>query len=72
MFRTAEAFFDQPDDVKNEINFRKSSILRGYEPSAQVRTDETKKPDLNEAFNCGYEPALDPMAPSPSDMSTLA
>lgn len=46
--------------MKNEINYRKSRILRGYEPPAEVRTDETKKADLNEAFNWGYERDLDP------------
>lgn len=60
MFGTARRFFDQEMEAKNETHYKKSSILRGYEPMAEVRTDETKSADLNEAFNCGYEPDLDP------------
>lgn len=60
-FDIAKAFFDQEKEVKNEINYKKSQILRGYEPPAEVRTDETRKADLNEAFNWGYEKQLDPL-----------
>jgi hypothetical protein len=60
-FKTAEKFFAQDLEVKNEINYKKSKILRGFEPPAEVRTDETRKPDLNEAFNWGYEKELDPL-----------
>lgn len=59
-FDIAKTFFAQGQEVKNEINYKKSKILRGYEPPAEVRTDETKKADLNEAFNWGYEKQLDP------------
>lgn len=59
-FQIAKSFFAQEQAVKNEINYKKSKILRGYEPPAEVRTDETKKADLNEAFNWGYERDLDP------------
>jgi len=59
LFNTAESFFAQDSATKNEINYKKSNILRGYEPPAEVRTDETRKPDMNEAFNWGYEKSLD-------------
>jgi isopenicillin N synthase-like dioxygenase len=58
-FTTAKRFFDQPLETKSEIHYKKSSILRGYEPIAEVQTDESRNKDLNEAFNCGYEPELD-------------
>ena len=45
LFKTAEAFFAQDNEKKNEINYKKSRILRGYEPPAEVRTDETRKPE---------------------------
>ena len=61
IFETAETFFAQDKAKKNEINYKKSSILRGYEPPAEVRTDENRKPDVNEAFNWGYEKTLDPL-----------
>lgn len=61
LFKTAEAFFAEGSESKNTINYKKSKILRGYEPPAEVRTDETRKPDLNEAFNWGYEKSLDPL-----------
>jgi isopenicillin N synthase-like dioxygenase len=61
MFDMAERFFAQDSIKKNKINYKKSKILRGYEPPAEVRTDETRKPDLNEAFNWGYEKSLDPL-----------
>lgn len=67
MFSLAEDFFAQDLTKKNEINYKKSRILRGYEPPAEVRTDETRKPDLNEAFNWGYEKSLDPSWSRDSD-----
>ena len=60
LFDVAKHFFAQDFEVKNEINYKKSQILRGFEPPAEVRTDETRKPDLNEAFNWGCEKSLDP------------
>ncbi|KAK3669398.1 hypothetical protein LTR78_010703 [Recurvomyces mirabilis] len=71
IFDTAEEFFNQALEVKNEINYKKSTILRGYEPIAEVRTDETKMADLNEAFNCGYEPQLDPQRDSSEHASVI-
>ncbi|KXT05869.1 hypothetical protein AC579_4378 [Pseudocercospora musae] len=61
VFATAKAFFDQSLEVKSEIHYKKNKVLHGYEPIAEVRTDESKRADLNEAFNCGYEAALDPL-----------
>ncbi|RDW91569.1 hypothetical protein BP5796_02734 [Coleophoma crateriformis] len=66
-FETARRFFAQPDDEKMRVFFKKSRILRGYEPPARVRTDESKLPDLNEAFNWGYERGLDPMVEETDD-----
>jgi hypothetical protein len=60
IFGVAEKFFAQEKEVKNMINYKQSKILRGYEPPAEVRTDETRKPDVNEAFNWGYARELDP------------
>ncbi|CAK4033879.1 isopenicillin n [Lecanosticta acicola] len=60
IFQTAKDFFDQSLETKAEIHHKKSKILRGYEPMAEVRTDKSKRADLNEAFICGYEPDLDP------------
>ncbi|KAH8647664.1 putative isopenicillin N synthetase [Xylariales sp. PMI_506] len=59
LFNVTEAFFAQGSEKKNEVNYKKSKILRGYEPPAEVRTDENRQPDLNEAFNWGYEKSLD-------------
>lgn len=59
-FKCAENFFSLEREVKDEVHYKKSSILRGFEPPAEVRTDETKKADMNEAFNWGYSPELDP------------
>ena len=67
LFKTAETFFAQSAEKKNAINYKKSKILRGYEPPAEVRTDETRKPDMNGAFNWGYEKELDPVWPEGSD-----
>lgn len=72
IFDTARSFFDQPLETKNEINYKKSAILRGYEPMAEVRTDETKMADLNEAFNCGYQAELDPVASSTKGLEVSA
>ncbi|KAH7386381.1 putative isopenicillin N synthetase [Cadophora sp. MPI-SDFR-AT-0126] len=61
-FECAQNFFSLQRDVKDEVHYKKSAILRGYEPPAEVRTDETKKADMNEAFNWGYSSDLDPIA----------
>lgn len=58
-FRCAENFFGLDREIKDECHYKKSKILRGYEPPDEVRTDETKKADMNEAFNWGYSPELD-------------
>lgn len=63
-FKCAAEFFALEREEKEEIHYKKSKILRGYEPPSEVRTDETKKADVNEAFNWGYAPELDPEAPS--------
>ncbi|KAH9889734.1 putative isopenicillin N synthetase [Xylariomycetidae sp. FL2044] len=72
LFKTAESFFAQSAEEKNRINYKKSRILRGYEPPAEVRTDETRKPDMNEAFNWGYEKSLDPTWPAGQDSQEWA
>jgi isopenicillin N synthase-like dioxygenase len=64
LFNVAENFFAQDSTAKNAVNYKMSKILRGYEPPAEVRTDETRKPDMNEAFNWGYEKSLDPLCSS--------
>jgi isopenicillin N synthase-like dioxygenase len=61
-FMCAENFFALDRDTKSECHYKKSKILRGYEPPDEVRTDETKTADMNEAFNWGYSPELDPLA----------
>ncbi len=61
-FKCAENFFSLEREVKEEVHYKKSKILRGFEPPAEVRTDETKKADMNEAFNWGYAKELDPSA----------
>ena len=63
-FRCAENFFGLDREVKDQCHYKKSEILRGYEPPDEVRTDESKKPDMNEAFNWGYSPELDPLVDS--------
>ncbi|CAH0027726.1 unnamed protein product [Clonostachys rhizophaga] len=61
-FSMAEKLFAQEKEVKNQINHKQSKILRGYEPPpTEVRTDENRKPDVNEAFNWDYEKELDPL-----------
>lgn len=61
IFGCAKNFFNLEKSQKEEVHYKKSSILRGYEPPAEVATDESKKKDLNEAFNWGYESELDPL-----------
>lgn len=35
-FECAKGFFGLDIDVKNEVNYKKSEILRGYEPLDEV------------------------------------
>ena len=60
IFDTAKAFFDQPLETKSAIHFKKSPALHGYEGISEVITDVSKRADLVENFNCGYESDLDP------------
>jgi len=65
IFQCAKDFFALESAEKAEVHFKKSKILRGYEPTKEVQTDATKKSsDLNEAFNWGYSKELDPLAPN--------
>lgn len=63
-FTCAEEFsvldFALHSETKSECHYKKSKILRGYEPPDEVGTDETKRADMNEAFNWGYSPEFDP------------
>ncbi|PVH82032.1 putative isopenicillin N synthetase [Cadophora sp. DSE1049] len=66
-FECAQNFFSLEREVKDEVHYKKSAILRGYEPPAEVRTDETKKADMNEAFNWGYSSEIDPVVSSSNE-----
>ena len=70
-FTCAENFFTLDEETENEVHYKKSKILRGYEPSDEVRTDETRKPDVNEAFNWGYSAELDPLYDSKKPIEGL-
>jgi isopenicillin N synthase-like dioxygenase len=61
IFGVGKDFFALSSQEKNQTNFRNNRLLRGYEPPREVTTDATRKPDLNEAFNWGYEADLDPL-----------
>lgn len=52
----ARTFFSQPVGKKNETNYKTSKIIRVHE--CEVITDTNRRPDLNEAFNWGYEKRL--------------
>lgn len=62
-FDAGKTFFALPLDQKNETHFRKNKLLRGYEGPGDTKADSasTRKPDLNESFNWGYEADLDPV-----------
>lgn len=65
VFDAGKTFFALPADQKNETHFRKNRLLRGYEgPGETVADNTTRKPDLNESFNWGYEAELDPLQSS--------
>lgn len=55
----AEEFFDLPMEEKQELDFRNSKNLRGYEPYSANYVDKSLKPDVNEQFNWGYDPSMD-------------
>lgn len=61
VFDAGKSFFALPADQKNETHFRKNKLLRGYEGPGETIVDSTRKPDLNESFNWGYETELDPV-----------
>lgn len=71
IFQLSERFFALDREEKDKIHYKKSKILRGYEPPAEVLTDETKKADLNEAFNWGYNEELElDSSSNPENQST--
>ena len=61
VFAASKQFFNLPIRAKKEVHFSKNRLLRGYEGPKETSTDLTRKPDLNESFNFGYEPDLDPL-----------
>ncbi|BGP52037.1 hypothetical protein JCM10450v2_008008 [Rhodotorula kratochvilovae] len=58
-FEQARLFFDQDLAAKQELDYRKSPVFRGYEGLKGNAQGDTK-----EAFNWGYEAAADPLNPS--------
>ncbi|OKL62678.1 hypothetical protein UA08_01345 [Talaromyces atroroseus] len=56
---TAEEFFALENATKNQVHFKNGAGLCGYEGFQNVHTDETRKPDLNEAFSWRYAPDID-------------
>jgi isopenicillin N synthase-like dioxygenase len=46
----ARRFFEQPLDVKMELDIAQSQTMRGYEPVALQTLDEGSPPDLKEGF----------------------
>ncbi|GAD96929.1 isopenicillin N synthetase, putative [Paecilomyces variotii No. 5] len=61
VFSSTEEFFKLDTEIKEQIHFKKGNALCGYEGIQNVYTDETRKPDLNEAFSWRYSPDLDPL-----------
>ncbi|CRG92103.1 Gibberellin 2-beta-dioxygenase 1 [Talaromyces islandicus] len=59
VFSTAAEFFSLDDAAKQQAHFKNGTALCGYEGFQNVYTDETKKPDLNEAFSWRYGPDMD-------------
>jgi isopenicillin N synthase-like dioxygenase len=59
VFAAAQAFFHLDEEVKRRCHFTNTKALCGYEGLQNVYTDETRKPDLNEAFSWRYSPDLD-------------
>ncbi|QKX54117.1 uncharacterized protein TRUGW13939_01200 [Talaromyces rugulosus] len=59
VFSTAAEFFGLDDTAKQQAHFKNGTALCGYEGFQNVYTDETKKPDLNEAFSWRYAPDMD-------------
>lgn len=69
---SAEDFFKQDTEVKQQVHFKNGNALCGYEGMQNVYTDETRKPDLNEAFSWRYSPDLDPLHSGSSQTSIVA
>ncbi|MDH3691588.1 MAG: isopenicillin N synthase family oxygenase [Gammaproteobacteria bacterium] len=61
-YTQSQKFFAQPESVKREVDFRRSSVIvRGYVPLRETHADIAAKPDLHEAFEVGLElPPDDP------------
>lgn len=59
VFSTAKGFFSLDEKLKQQVHFNKGTALCGYEGFQNVYTDETKKPDLNEAFSWRYASDMD-------------
>ncbi|EXJ78858.1 hypothetical protein A1O1_09260 [Capronia coronata CBS 617.96] len=70
VFASAQGFFNLDEQAKQQCHFKNSKALCGYEGIQSVYTDETRKPDLNEAFSWRYSPDLDPTCNKDSSSST--
>ncbi|WP_111496107.1 isopenicillin N synthase family dioxygenase [Marinobacter bohaiensis] len=63
VFAASRAFFDQPLDIKNQVDKAQSPANRGYEPLRGQTLEPGTPPDLKEGFYIGEDvPADDPRA----------
>lgn len=72
VFSTAEEFFGLDDKLKQQAHFNNGTALCGYEGFQNVHTDDTKKPDLNEAFSWRYAPDMDSFNENMTTTTTAA
>lgn len=61
VFGAGKDFSALTREEKMETHFRRNKLLRGYEGPRETMVDATRKPDLSESFNWGYETELDPV-----------
>ncbi|KAI9729280.1 MAG: hypothetical protein M1834_006951 [Cirrosporium novae-zelandiae] len=66
VFKSGKEFFSLGRKAKEAVHFKNVKSFKGYESMGGVYTDETKKPDLNEAFSWGYAEEMDFLHPSPA------
>lgn len=60
LMNAAKEFFGLSESIKTKYDIRTTKHLRGYEGFNMNHIELDLKPDINEQFNWGYDPRLDP------------
>lgn len=65
-FSQAQAFFTQPEELKEKVSTTKSKFFNGWTRKHAIKISPTDKPDNREGFSFRYDPRHDPETKDPA------